>query len=260
MEQPALWDEWNTRFLDDSGNPIAPSAPSIEGLTCPSNPPEIPGQPWLAYVGNAGWAFSDSTRSGDEFEYAANGVFFDDNQNPNFGPPDGREAHPRLKMSFAQVTDGTSKTLMLSENMHTIYWTYGIEQQPGSSGYFQPVDADIRDAKHLFGFVWKNQPTQIERINGDKFYDQAPSPVDVNPSNPMLEYVKPQYETYGYPSSNHPGGVNVAFCGGQVEFMAESIDPLVYGQLMTSNSKRSKLIGPNNTPDRKLPQPSDDQY
>lgn len=259
MEQSALWDEWNTRFVDGN-NPIPASAPSIEGLTCPSNTPEIPGQPWLAYVGNAGWAFSGRPSQEQNVEFAANGIFFDDNKNPNFGPTDNREGHPRIKMSFAQVTDGTSKTLMLSENLHTIYWTYGIEQPPGATGYRQPVVKDIQDAKHLFGFIWKNQPTQIERINGDKFYDQGPSPIDANPNDPMLEYARPEYETYGYPSSNHPGGVNVAFCGGQVEFMAESIDPLVYGQLMTSNSKRSKLIGPNNTPDRKLPQPSDDQY
>ena len=45
------------------------------------------------------------------------------------------------------------------------------------------------------------------------------------------------YESYGYPSSNHPNGVNVAFCGGQVDFMAESVDPRVYAQLMTSNAK-----------------------
>jgi hypothetical protein len=51
----------------------------------------------------------------------------------------------------------------------------------------------------------------------------------------------------------------VAFCGGQVEFMAETIDPLVYAQLMTSNSKRSKVRF-NGTWDRQLPQPSDDQY
>jgi prepilin-type N-terminal cleavage/methylation domain-containing protein/prepilin-type processing-associated H-X9-DG protein len=259
MEQPALWDEWNTRFVGNSG-PLAPSAPSIEGLTCPSSPPEIPGQPSLVYVGNAGWAFTDASREGDEFEYASNGIFFDDNKNPNFGPTDGREVHPRLKMSFAQVTDGTSKTLMLSENLHAIYWTYGIEQPAGAAGYFQPVGANIPDGKHLFGFVWKNQPTQIERINGDKYYDQGTSPIDANPDNPMLEYVKPQYETYGYPSSNHPGGVNVAFCGGQVEFMAESVDPLIYRQLMTSNSKRSKLKDANGIEDRKLPQPSDDQY
>ena len=46
--------------------------------------------------------------------------------------------------------------------------------------------------------------------------------------------------------------MNVAFCGGQVEFMAETIDPLIYAQLMTSNSKRSKLSTANGVPDRKL--------
>jgi prepilin-type processing-associated H-X9-DG protein len=167
-------------------------------------------------------------------------------------------------MSLAQVTDGTSKTMMLSENLHTIYWTFGIEQPAGAAGYFQPVNSNIRDAKHLFGFVWKNQPSQYDRINGDKFYDQPspPSPGPPNESDPMGSYADIAYERfgYGYPSSNHPGGVNVAFCGGQVEFMAETIDPLIYGQLMTSNSKRSKLKNANGVEDRKLPQPSDDQY
>jgi prepilin-type processing-associated H-X9-DG protein len=69
------------------------------------------------------------------------------------------------------------------------------------------------------------------------------------------------YESYGYPSSNHPNGVNVAFCGGQVDFMAESVDPRIYAQLMTSNAKRSSYFDPNNnTPDRKLPQPNDSEY
>jgi prepilin-type processing-associated H-X9-DG protein len=233
----------------------------IEGLTCPSNTPEIPGQPWLAYVGNAGWAFTDSTRSGDEAEYLANGIFFDDNKNLNFGPSDGREAHPRLKMSLAQVADGTSKTMMLSENLHTIFWSFGIEQPPGAPGYAQPLNSNIPDAKHLFGFVWKNQPGQFERINGDRYYDQPnPGPPnETDPMNPSNGFAAPVYESYGYPSSNHPGGVNVAFCGGNVEFMPETIDPLVYGQLMTSNSKRSKLVSAGKF-DRQLPQPSDDQY
>jgi prepilin-type processing-associated H-X9-DG protein len=161
-------------------------------------------------------------------------------------------------MSLAQVTDGTSKTLLLSENLHTIYWTYAIAQHPSGQGYVQPANSAIQDGKHLFGFVWKNQPNQFERINGDRYYDQ-PSPGPPNENSPMEAFADPVYESYGYPSSNHPGGVNVAFCGGQVEFMAESIDPLVYAQLMTSNSKRSKLVW-NMTSDRKLPQPSDDQY
>jgi prepilin-type N-terminal cleavage/methylation domain-containing protein len=252
MEQPALWDEWNARF---DGLPLAPA---IEGLTCPSNTPPIPGLPWLAYVGNAGWALSDTTRGNDRSEHAANGIFFDNNQNLNFGPSDGRESHPLIQMSFAQVLDGTSKTMLLSENLHTIYWTYGAATSPTGQGYVQP-NSMIPDMKHLFGFIWKNTPTEIERINGDKYYDQ-PDPGPPNEASPMEAFANPStYESYGYPSSNHPGGVNVAFCAGQIDFMAETVSPLVYAQLMTSNSKRSKLIA-NNTPDRKLPQPSDDQY
>ena len=56
MEQPALWDEWSQRFN------FPPSAPEIEILTCPSDPPETPGQPWTNYVANAGQAFNDSSR------------------------------------------------------------------------------------------------------------------------------------------------------------------------------------------------------
>jgi prepilin-type processing-associated H-X9-DG protein len=114
----------------------------------------------------------------------------------------------------------------------------------------------MKDTKHLFGFVWKVGPAAHERINGDKHYDlTSPGP----PAN-MDAFADPtKYESYAYPNSLHPGGVNVAFCGGQVEFIRENIDPVIYGQLMTSNSKRSNLYS-GATPDRKLPPPSDDQY
>jgi len=246
MENTALWDQWNT-----FGTP--PQAPALEGLTCPSNAPEVPGQPWLAYVGNAGWAFTDTTRGSDAAEYAANGIFFDLNKNKNIGPADGREAMLPVQMSMSQVTDGTTKTMMLSESLHTFYWTYGLDNDA----------SNIKDAKHLFGFVWKSvtptQPNKIERINGDKYYDE-PTP---GPPDTMETFADPsnsnRYESYGYPSSAHSGGVNVAFCGGQVEFIAETIEPTIYAQLMTSNSKRSKFVS-GGVADRKLNQPSDDQY
>jgi prepilin-type N-terminal cleavage/methylation domain-containing protein/prepilin-type processing-associated H-X9-DG protein len=250
MENQSLYDSWSGVFVDPAtGQHANPPAPAIEGLTCPSNTPEVPGQPWLNYVGNAGWAFTDSTRGSDTAEYAANGIFFDANKNKNIGPVDGREGHPLVQMSMAQVTDGTTKTMMLSESLHTFYWTYGLDNDA----------SNIQDAKHLFGFVWKNAPNTIERINGDKYYDQ-PTP---GPPDTMETFADPsnsnKYESYGFPSSAHSGGVNVAFCGGQVVFIAESIDPVIYAQLMTSNSKRSKLLV-NNIPDRKMTQPSDGQY
>jgi prepilin-type processing-associated H-X9-DG protein len=156
-------------------------------------------------------------------------------------------------MSLAQVVDGTTKTLMLSENLHTFYWSY--EAISTANGYAQNDNSAIKDTKHLFGFVWKNEPGVNERINGDKNYDQ-PSP---GPPSDMIAYSDAsKYESYGYPSSNHPGGVNVAFCGGTVRFMGDSIDPTIYGQLMTSNARKSNLIRKSDSiPDRKLPQPAD---
>ncbi len=247
MEEQPLWDQWNTFGTSLT----AAQQPAIAGLTCPTTPPETQGNPWLAYVGNAGWAFSDSTRGGDTNEYAANGVFFDLNKNINVGPQDGREKQPAIQMSMTQIVDGTSKTLMLSENLHTFYWTYGLDND----------NSAITDGKLLFGFVWKSKDvaTEIDRINGDKFYDKIPAgaPVDMESFAKVSDYST--YESYAYPSSRHPGGVNVAFCGGNIEFMREQIDPTVYGQLMTSNSKRSKLQAGGKF-DRQLPQPSDEQY
>jgi prepilin-type processing-associated H-X9-DG protein len=73
------------------------------------------------------------------------------------------------------------------------------------------------------------------------------------PPNPAL------YESYGFPSSKHPNGINVAFCGGQVDFMADAVDPTIYAQLMTSNRNRSTLII-NTNPERQANEPSDSDY
>lgn len=269
MEQQALWDEWSQNFG------VNPRAPGIEGLTCPSSPPDVPGQPWTNYVCNAGQAFSDTTRNGDLHEIAADGMFFDANRNPGnlpiYGPKDARDANPPdgvIQMSLSQIPDGSSKTLMISENLHTWYWTFEVVQSTTQDGVWMQNDqSTIPDMKHLFGFVWKNQasnqPSPIERINGDRYYDKNQSPDKVNSNNPMLAYADTAYESYGYPSSAHPGVANMAFCGGNIEAIAESIDPRVYAQLMTSNSKRSSLkwdVGGGSKPDRQLAQPNDDEY
>jgi prepilin-type N-terminal cleavage/methylation domain-containing protein/prepilin-type processing-associated H-X9-DG protein len=261
MEQNALWDEWSKDFTKN------PTAPEIEALLCPSDPPETPGQPWCSYVGNAGRAFSDDVSSNlvpdPLVENAADGVFFDDNKwsrsgSPFGQTPDDREDDPRLQMSlgYIQANDGTSKTIMLSENLHAWYWTYDIE--PVGALHVQLPGSTILDAKYLFGFVWKNQPSQIERINGDRYFDQ-PNPGAPPDFKTWAE--DPNYESYGFPSSNHPGGANMAFCGGQVVFVADTIDPLIYAQLMTPNRNRSGLIRlSDNTLERKLPPPPDNLY
>jgi prepilin-type N-terminal cleavage/methylation domain-containing protein/prepilin-type processing-associated H-X9-DG protein len=262
MEENALWDTWSTTFADTSGQThINAPAPSIAALNCPSNVSETPDAPTLAYVGNAGWAFSDTTRGSDKSEHAANGIFFDNNRNysPGVGPQDNRETQPKIQMSLAQIIDGTTKTLMLSENLHALYWCY--EPVSTSNGWQQNDQSSVPDTKNLFGFVWKNVTAAgvNDRINGDKNYDKANPPDKANSANPQLAFASDltTYETYAYPSSNHPGGVNVAFCGGTIRMMAETIDPVVYGQIMTSNARKSSLFNASNVADRKLTQPSD---
>ena len=80
MEEGPLSDIWTTTFGSN------PRAPSIAALNCPSNVSENPDFPNLAYVGNAGWAFSDNGTYGrnagpDKSEHGANGIFFDNNKN-----------------------------------------------------------------------------------------------------------------------------------------------------------------------------------
>lgn len=269
MESTALWDRWNSDFTTNfAAGPPNQIAPAVEGLTCPTDPPDVPGESWCNYTANSGQGFTDSTRTTADAntESAADGVFFDNAHNVDIissGAKDNRENQPPLQMSISYISsnDGTSKTLMLSENLHSWYYAY---PQSGGEAYTVGFDATkdlspIKDAKHIFGFIWKNNPAGIERINGDKNFDKATPPAS------MLDFAvqgttgSPIYEDYGYPSSGHPGGVNVAFCDGHLVLIAETIEPRIYAQLMTSNHKRSKLVV-NNVPDRKLPQPSDDEY
>jgi prepilin-type processing-associated H-X9-DG protein/prepilin-type N-terminal cleavage/methylation domain-containing protein len=255
IEQMALFDAWNSKF--GTANP--PPAPGIEMLTCPSDAPDIPSQPWTNYVANAGMAFTDSTNPDKTIEVPADGIFFDNNKNENFGPADGREGKPLVEMSLAQVADGTSKTIMLAENMHAWYWSHASNDQNNDA-------SAIRDAKHTFGFVWKNvtsggQPSPKERINGDRYYDPSALPTATAPPLTMDEWADvTKYESYGFPNSTHPGGANMAFCDGHVVFIAETMEPLVYGQLMTSNRNRSSLKNASGQTERQLPPPPDNAY
>ena len=144
---------------------------------------------------------------------------------------------------------------MLAENMHAWWWAHGLfDGTPNND------NSKIPDVKHTFGFVWKNvtgagQPSAIERINGDRYFD----PPAVAPDS-MATFADPAYESYGFPNSTHPGGANMAFCDGHVVFIADSMDPLVYGQLMTSNRNRSSLKDASGKTERQLQPPSDNAY
>jgi hypothetical protein len=172
-----------------------------------------------------------------------------DNQNPSV---------PELVMTVAYLQangDGTTKTMMLTENMNAIHWGYDSNDR-----------ANAADKKFHFGFCWEQpeviasalagsssgsdpkQGFQARRINGQNEAFDADDFDSMVPND-------------GFPSSNHPGGINVAFVGGQTVYVSDQIDNLVYAQLMTSNYKRSDLMdAAGNRFEKELDQPGDDAY
>ena len=100
-----------------------------------------------------------------------------------------------MTSSWIAGRDGVANTLVLSENIQVDKWS-----------------SDGRDEK-IVGFKWFSQPAEESYINIKKEEDLT---------DPMAR-----------PSSNHPGGVVVAFCGGSTRFLREDIDYKVYWQLMT---------------------------
>lgn len=272
IEQGPTWDRWTTVWntgasVDSIALTDGSFYPEVEGMQCPSDPAETVGLPTNSYVGNAGWAYNDPSHTGDasypnnpKLEFAANGVFFDFNKKASQlingwrNTQDYREPTPTLQMSMSYISaaDGTSKTMMVSENLSAVHYTYTED------------DLSIQDAKHHFGFVWHNLldtttypgysapfPAQVFKINGgrDQFVRQPTLPSE-------------QVEPLAYPSSNHPGGVNVAFCDGSIRYINEQISSRVYAQLMTTKYKKSYYYDrdDNNLSDRQLPQPSDADY
>ena len=94
---------------------------------------------------------------------------------------------------------------MLSESVHPWFYAYDGDSttemfEPGSNG---PKDiARLKDAKHIYGFVWSNTASGIQQINGDNNLDKISSAPGT-----MAEFASPVNEQLGYPSSRHPGGL-----------------------------------------------------
>ena len=121
----------------------------------------------------------------------------------------------KMSASFISSGDGTSTTLLLSENADSGSWT------------------DVDEEK--IGFIWSpgldsnNTPAPV-KING------VSVPFRINEA---LGTTVPNEDPYSHarPSSFHPGGVVAVFCDGHTAFISEDIDYLVYCLLMTPRGK-----------------------
>lgn len=250
IEQTQLWDQV-----------VAGKSPSasIEIYQCPSNPAQYEGQPGMSYLANAGAMQDEGIEDeGDKCapkENPANGIFFDRTR----GGGDVRdlnndctsqELDPVIKMTFASVQakgDGSTNTLMFAEGLNAQVW----------SGITKP------DKKWHYGFCWED-PGRVEQATNNGVSDPK---LEVDPRYRLVNGVKEVLPLYqgdkapntGFASSHHPSGINVAFVGGAVINISDRVNPIVFAQLMTSNSKLSDLAYGGKT-DREMAMPNADSY
>lgn len=197
LDRPKLWAAW---IEGGTTSPKGIPAPQYWDLmVCPSDAPPVNQGHWLSYVVNCGLYGNNSN--------PADGVCFDQLANP---------PGPKVTPDFIEAAKGQSYTLFGSEN------TLGIVTGD-SSGWIQATSAD---ALQYTGFCWQAvlAPNAAQRINGDKS----------NRHPPISDAVLPDYAR---PASYHPGGVNVVFCDGHVQFLSEDVAYDIYQALMVTNPK-----------------------
>ena len=230
IERRDLYDEWA------QGNQVSSY---LELLVCPSDSPTSYDAPLLSYVVNCG--LPDRTASNPDsstpVDWKENGIFHE---------------HLTIKSNVKKTNvriediskhDGTTNTLMLSENIGANEWP-GTKWFPKGSG-FQNL-GEIEG-----GFVWDwnenkdGNPLPLHKaINRDA--DQTEQ-LTLKPPDKFSGY---SAEWYARPSSRHSGGVLVAFADGHTQFLGENIDSEVFGLLCSPHGAKTKFAGVRNMPNK----------
>jgi prepilin-type N-terminal cleavage/methylation domain-containing protein/prepilin-type processing-associated H-X9-DG protein len=240
MERTDLYSNWNNNSIPTleltTSTHANFSESYIDMLVCPSNPSTSRELPGLSYVANAGcyfgtsplWATTPPFSKTDSShpEKADDGIFFNHAKDKS-GPI-------KVTMDFVTSSDGSSNTLMLTENVHADCWTLRDGSTTAADSPMNPSDIPDHDGTPEFQyglvrqtFLWNARPQQSPPTNAGinegldlPFgHTDLPSPVSARPS------------------SRHPGGVNTLFCDTHSRFIAEGIDYDVYRQLMTPKGK-----------------------
>ncbi len=160
----------------------------------------------MSFVVNSGLPDARPTTTAPP-DWTANGIFMD-----HFLRSEVESRSASLAM--LNEGDGADTTLLITENVDSGSWT--------------------DDQESRVGFVWV-----AETIHGE------PDPGD------LLLRINQQVGEgdgnikFARPSSYHPGGVNVLYASQRTAFLTESIDYLIYTQLMSSNSGQLRQAGTN---------------
>lgn len=242
LDHQSVADRWNREIRWDSGSNFALQDMNIEVLTCPNDESAFGVGGGLSFVINSGY----NARTGSGQDYNATGLDWNRNgivndsanvgadkvdeqisretglawnrfkRNVAISGPDYTERRT-MSLRLGQIYDGMSSTILLAENVNAGPWA-----RPGlSSRLWWVVDPANPDLEQV-----PRHPSHDSRIN------KAVSGPEGLP----------------YPSSRHPGGVNVAMCDGAVRFVSEDIDETVWAYLISPNGSKLRSGLPSQPP------------
>ncbi len=212
VEMAQMYELWKNPNVLEADKPVM----TWEMVSCPSDvrdPPTDPGRPWLAYTVNCGVSNTAVNSAGANIDGPACGIFHNHNTLP---PPDGLGNNViRVSQDYINQHDGTTYTLLMTENLNADSWR------------------DLGEAN--VGVIW------------DHSWDPDAGAAGTDPVPPKINF-DPE-GNHPRPSSRHPGIVNVFYCDGHGRPLSDSLDYLIYQHLMTPwGSKAAQDAEMNATP------------
>ena len=225
LDRTDVWEMFrnpDTKFDDLS------KFPTIGLFVCPSDHPtrKVP----LSYVANsgqqdgpAGNGFGDKDNNIPP-DCKANGVFF------RHFCDDSSKKFDVVNMTIADIKDGTSHTLLLSENIQAGSWV-----KENSSKNDRPAAIDEYE-NCMVWWMGSESGKEVQGINHVEDNETIDVTADELTGDRFL---------YARPSSLHPGGVNASFCDGRTDFLSENIEYEIYARLMAPDNAKTKYAGTN---------------
>ena len=221
-----------------TGNSWAPWNESPGALRCPSDDGSLDGT--NLRLNNYCFSSGDDTRDNDNTDpELTRGVF-------------GR----LLWYRFANVKDGLSNTVMLSERLRCGNNTGGYAVAAGELEHkLGHAILDVRSQPNLCYTVTDGRHfvagTTVERTFGSRFprgrFNRAAFNTVLPPNGPscLRDINNTGWSDAGVfpPTSYHPGGVNVAMCDGSVTFISETIDTDNLGADQANAYRGASLYG-----------------
>ena len=198
--------------------------------TFPVIPPDVRISLTFHHVGLISW--DGNVTRGDAIDQAVNlssGIFQRDLTTFNGGIVLNRGS-TLMSLDYVGSGDGTTNTMMLSENLQAGNWW---DSSANKLGFGIRVPVNVATSQPTYGSAGTNYSAapagQPMRTEGTAFATTTPDPWFINRN------LAAGAGTASRPSSQHFGGVNVVFCDGSARYLNENMDKDTYVKLLTSN-------------------------